>query len=84
MLAVRTDLDLRGTNVLLDIGSDNTDLIVSDGDRTWIRNMPIAGNSVTEALQGQFKCSFAEAETLKIKAGASRDAQKILQVMQRM
>ncbi len=78
----RHDLDLRGTNVLLDIGSDNTDLIVSDGDRTWIRNMPIAGNSVTEALQEQFKCSFAEAETLKIKAGDSRDAQKILQVMQ--
>lgn len=78
----RHDLDLRGTNVLLDIGSDNTDLIVSDGDRTWIRNMPIAGNSVTEALQEQFKCSFGEAETLKIKAGDSRDAQKILQVMQ--
>jgi len=78
----RFDLDLRGANVLLDIGSDNTDLIVSDGDRTWIRNMPIAGNTVTETLQEQFKVSFADAEQLKIKAESSRDAKKILQVMQ--
>jgi len=79
---VRYDLDLRGANLLLDVGSDNTDLIVSDGDRTWIRNMPIAGNAVTEALQEQFKVSFADAEQLKIKAAESRDAKKILQVMQ--
>lgn len=79
---VRYDLDLRGANLLLDVGSDNTDLIVSDGDRTWIRNMPIAGNTVTEALQEQFKVSFADAEQLKIKAAESRDAKKILQVMQ--
>ncbi|MCI0340300.1 MAG: type IV pilus assembly protein PilM [Planctomycetales bacterium] len=78
---VRFDLDLRGGHLLLDIGSDNTDLIVADGDRTWIRNMPIAGNAVTKALMQQFQVSFAEAEALKIKAGTSQDAQKIFNVM---
>ena len=36
--------------VLLDIGADNTDLIITDGTRIWQRNVPIGGNHFTRAL----------------------------------
>ena len=35
--------------VLLDIGADNTDLIITDGTRIWRRNVPIGGNHFTRA-----------------------------------
>jgi type IV pilus assembly protein PilM len=39
-----------GSVVLLDIGADNTDLIITDGTRIWQRNVPIGGNHFTRAL----------------------------------
>ncbi|MHC4779946.1 MAG: type IV pilus assembly protein PilM [Planctomycetota bacterium] len=77
----RFELDMRGTNIILDMGSDATDLLVIDQDKTWMRPVPIAGNDVTKALQDKFKLPFDEAEKLKIKSGSSKQAQKIFGVM---
>ncbi|HMB07604.1 MAG TPA: cell division protein FtsA, partial [Isosphaeraceae bacterium] len=40
----------KGSLVLIDIGADNTDLIITDGTRIWQRNVPIGGNHFTRAL----------------------------------
>lgn len=76
------DQDLGGACLVLDMGADNTDLIVLDEYRYWIRNLPLAGNDLTKALQKKFQIPFAEAEKLKLGAGQSAQAKKIFQVLQ--
>ena len=35
---------------ILDIGAQNTDLLVVEGDSLWTRNIPIGGNNFTDAM----------------------------------
>ncbi len=76
--------DVRPTkpSVVIDIGSDHTDLLIVDGHRFWVRNLAIAGNDVTNALMEKFKISFTEAEKLKVSASKSDQAVKIFGVVQ--
>ncbi len=76
------DQELGGPCVALDMGGDNTDLIVIDGTKFWVRNLPITGNDITKALQKAFNIPFEEAEKLKLKAGQSQQAQKIFNAIQ--
>ncbi|HEX7900758.1 MAG TPA: type IV pilus assembly protein PilM [Planctomycetota bacterium] len=76
------DQDLQGPIVALDMGGDNTDLIVVDGTKFWVRNLPITGNQLTRELAKGFNIPFEEAEKLKLKAGTSQQAQKIFNVLQ--
>ncbi len=70
-----------GGTVLIDIGADNTDLIVTEGESVWTRNIPLGGNNFTEALVKAFKLSFAKAENLKRTAATSKYARQIFQAM---
>jgi type IV pilus assembly protein PilM len=77
---------LKGTGskesvVLLDIGADNTDLIISDGTRIWQRNVPIGGNHFTRALTKELKLTFAKAEHLKRNATKAPDPRAIFTAM---
>ena len=76
------DQELAGPIVALDMGGDNTDLIVVDGTKFWVRNLPITGNSLTRELSKGFNIPFEEAEKLKLKAGSSPQAAKIWNVLQ--
>ena len=67
--------------VLLDIGADNTDLIISDGTRIWQRNIPIGGNHFTRALTKELKLTFAKAEHLKRNATKAADPRSIFTAM---
>jgi len=67
--------------VLIDIGAGNTDLVIVDGDRFWTRNVSISGNDITRALQEKYQISFEEAENLKRKAAASKQADKLFEAM---
>jgi type IV pilus assembly protein PilM len=69
------------TTVLLDIGAENTDLVVATKDTLWTRTVPIGGNRFTEALVKSFKLSFSKAENLKRTAAASKYARQIFQAM---
>ncbi len=72
-----------GTNCfVLDIGAENSDLVVIDGEKFWIRNIPITGNTITKALQQKFQIPLGEAEKLKVNASSSQQAQKIFGVVQ--
>jgi len=76
------DQESGGTSIALDLGGDNTDLIILDGAKFWIRNLPVTGNDITRALQKTFNLPFPEAEKLKLKAGQSQQAQKIFNAVQ--
>lgn len=65
--------------VALDIGTDSTNLVITDGGRIiWQRPIPIGGNHFTRALTKDLKLTFAKAEHLKRNATKSPDLKKIL------
>ncbi|MFO0426623.1 MAG: pilus assembly protein PilM [Planctomyces sp.] len=67
--------------VMLDMGADNTTLLVSNGRSIWIRNVPIGGNHFTRALTREMKLTFAKAEHLKLNATKSPDPKAVFQAM---
>jgi type IV pilus assembly protein PilM len=70
-----------GATILVDVGAQNTDLIIAEPNSAWTRNIPLGGNSFTEALVRAFKLSFAKAESLKRSAATSKYARQIFQAM---
>ncbi len=76
------DCKTGGGAIMLDIGADQTNLVIIDGERLWLRNLPIAGNDITKSLQDKFQIPFKEAEKLKKNARKSSNAKKIFSVMQ--
>jgi len=76
------DQDVGSASIALDIGADNTDLVVVDGPRCWIRNLPITGNDLTKALHKELGVPLAEAEKLKVTAASSPQQGKLFAAMQ--
>src|SRR5213078_3297157 len=65
--------------VALDIGTDNSNLVITDGEKIiWQRPIPIGGNHFTRALTKDLKLTFAKAEHLKRNAVKSPELKKIL------
>src|SRR5688572_10969210 len=79
--AMYYDQRLKGTTMIIDLGAENTDLIIADGETIWLRSNPIGGNNFTEALVKSFKLNFAKAEDLKRNAATSKYARQIFQAM---
>lgn len=67
--------------IMLDMGCDNTTLLVSNGKNIWIRNVPIGGNHFTRALTREMKLTFAKAEHLKCNATKAPDPKSVFQAM---
>src|ERR1700730_8948431 len=58
----------------LDIGTDNSNLVITDGERIiWQRPIPLGGNHFTRALTKDLKLTFAKAEHLKRNATKAVD-----------
>jgi type IV pilus assembly protein PilM len=79
--AVYYDQRIAGTTMVVDLGAENTDLIIAEGETVWLRSIPIGGNNFTEALVKQFKLNFDKAEDLKRNAATSKYAKQIFQAM---
>jgi type IV pilus assembly protein PilM len=75
------ELSIDKPTVILDVGSQSTDLLIMDGDKFWLRNLPIAGNSFTNILEKRLNIPRAEAEKLKLDVADSRHRRKILEVL---
>ena len=67
--------------VLIDFGSENSDFVSVAGPRFWVRNIRIAGRTITSSLQEKLKLTFEEAENLKCKAGQSAQSDRIFAIM---
>jgi type IV pilus assembly protein PilM len=79
--AMSFDGKIKGTTMIIDLGAENTDLIIADEDTIWMRSIPIGGNNFTEALVKSFKLNFQKAEELKRNASSSKYARQIFQAM---
>jgi type IV pilus assembly protein PilM len=70
-----------GTTVLLNIGTDTSDMVMSDGKQVVLRNIPLGGNTFTKALVESFKLPYGKAENLKKTAASSKHAKQVFQAM---
>jgi type IV pilus assembly protein PilM len=73
-----------GATMIIDVGAENTDLIIADGETVWLRSIPVGGKNFTEILVKDFKLSFAKAEELKRTAATSKYAKQIFQKMRQV
>ncbi len=69
------------STVVLAMGTDATDLIVTNGYRVWQRSMPLGGNHFTRQLTKELKLTFAKAEHLKRNAMEAEDPKLVFQAM---
>lgn len=67
--------------VLVSMGVDATDLVVTNGLRIWQRSMPIGGNNFTKSLVQGMKLTFAKAEQLKRNAARAENAKDVFNAM---
>ncbi len=68
--------------IILDVGADNTDLVVYQGDQLWMRSLPVSGNDITNVFAKKFRVSLPEAEVLKRQVNDSRQSDKIIRVIE--
>ncbi|MEQ8836131.1 MAG: type IV pilus assembly protein PilM, partial [Lacipirellulaceae bacterium] len=69
------------STVVIAIGTDTTDLVVTNGYRVWQRNIPIGGSHFTRALSKELKLTFAKAEHMKRNATKADDPKAVFQAM---
>jgi len=63
--------------LVIDMGAENTELLIRTADSVWPRSLPISGNDFTEAIMEKFKVPFGKAEALKRVAKQSKYSKQI-------
>jgi type IV pilus assembly protein PilM len=66
---------------VISMGTDTTDLVVTNGFRIWQRSIPIGGSHFTKQLTKEMKLTFAKAEHLKRNARQAEDPKAVFQAM---
>jgi type IV pilus assembly protein PilM len=69
------------STVIISMGTDTTDLVITNGYRVWQRSIPIGGNHFTKALTKELKLTFAKAEHLKRNAMKAENPKVVFQAM---
>ena len=67
--------------VVMSMGTDTTDLIVTNGIKLWMRNIPIGGSHFTKHLSRELKLTQAKAEHLKRNARMAENPKQVFQAM---
>ncbi len=67
--------------VVLSLGTDTTDLVITNGYRVWQRSIPLGGSHFTKALTKELRLTFAKAEHLKKHATQAEDPKAVFQAM---
>ncbi len=63
------------------MGTDSSDLVITNGYRVWQRNIPLGGNHFTKALSKELKLTFSKAEHLKKNPTSHPDSKAVFQAM---
>ena len=69
------------STVIISIGTDSTDLVITNGFRVWQRSVPLGGSHFTKQLSKELKLTFAKAEHLKRNAHEAKDTRRVFQAM---
>lgn len=57
--------EVAGSLIIADIGARSTNLIFADPERFFVRTIPLAGNSITQAIAEELKHDFTHCEMIK-------------------
>lgn len=79
---VRYDQKIKGAIGIIDIGAENTDLIIITDKGFWLRSLHVAGNSINRILMEKFNVTFEEAESIKQRIAESKYRKQIMEVIQ--
>jgi type IV pilus assembly protein PilM len=79
---VKFEMDVPDNCVVLDIGADHSDLVVMEGNRFFVRELPFSGNDFTREIAKKYKTSFEEAEKVKRSNLTGQQAQNLFAVIQ--
>jgi Tfp pilus assembly protein, ATPase PilM len=55
-----------GSVMIADIGARSANLIFADNERFFVRTIPLAGNTITQAVADELKHDFTHCETIKV------------------
>lgn len=67
--------------LVISVGTESTDVVVTNGIRLWLRNIAIGGNHFTKQLSREMKLTHAKAEHLKLNARQAEDPKALFQAM---
>ncbi len=67
--------------IILDMGAENTTLVICTKDAVWQRSIRVGGNTFTQAIADTFKKPFSTAEKLKRTAPMSKYMRQIYTAM---
>jgi type IV pilus assembly protein PilM len=67
--------------LVMSLGTDTTDLVITNGFRVWQRNVPIGGSHFTKVLAKELKQTFAKAEHIKRNAAQAENPKALFQAM---
>ena len=67
--------------VIISMGTDATDLVVTNGYRVWQRSVPLGGTHFTKQLSKELKLTFTKAEHLKRNAHEAQDPKQVFKAM---
>lgn len=67
--------------VVVSMGTENSDIVITNGYRVWQRSIPIGGNHFTKQLTKEMKLTFAKAEHIKRNAREAEDAREVFRAM---
>ena len=70
--------------VVMSMGTDTTDLIVTNGIKLWLRSIPIGGNHFTKQLSRELKTTQVKAEHLKRTARTQENPKAIFKAMRQV
>ena len=72
---------LEDFDVILNVGTDATEIVVTNGVVVWLRNIPVGGNLFTKALTKSLKLTFSNAEHTKRNANSAPDPKAVILAM---
>ena len=72
------------STIALCVGTDATDVVITNGETIWLRNLPLGGNSFTKALIRELQLTFSKAEYLKRNISQSKDVNEQKRVIKAM
>lgn len=69
------------STMVLSLGADTSDLVITNGFRVWQRSLRIGGGHFTKALTKEMRTTFAKAEQMKRNAAKAEDPKAVFQAM---
>lgn len=67
--------------LVIAVGTESTDVVITNGLRLWLRNIAIGGNHFTKQLSREMKLTQAKAEHLKLNSRQAEDPKALFTAM---